>query len=341
MKDVPPPLPQEPHKFLDQVRQHIRRQGLSYNTEKVYIYWIKYFILFQKKRHPKEMGNFEVSEFLNHLSETQFVAPSTQRTALNALAYLYKRFLQLPLENVQFIHTKAQQRPPTVFTHEEAMGVINAMDDDIYRLMTKLLYGAGLRLNECLRLRVKDLDFGHLQITVRSGKGNKDRTTILPEELVYELQHQIRQVKVLHNYDVSQGYGSVYMPHALARKYPTASKSLGWQFLFPAAGISTDPRSGTQQRHHIYDTQLQKRVRAAIQQVGIHKKASCHTFRHSFATRLLECGNDLRLIQSLLGHSDITTTEVYLHIVRNRAGAIRSPLSSTSLNTARPLSNTP
>jgi integron integrase len=208
------------------------------------------------------------------------------------------------------------------------MRVIDLMEEGVYQLMVKLLYGAGLRLNECLRLRVKDIDFGHLQITVRAGKGGKDRTTLLPEEVVYELQQQIRQVKQLHSYDLSQGFGEVYMSYALAKKYPSAAKSLAWQFLFPSGSISTDPRSGARRRHHIYDTQLQKRVRTAIQQAGIHKKASCHTFRHSFATRLLESGYDLHLIQSLLGHADISTTEIYLHIVRNRAGAIRSPLSS-------------
>ena len=273
------------------------------------------------------MGAIEVGEFLNYLAEQQHAAPNTQRTALNGLSFLYNQLLELPLKGVVFTHTKTEKRPPTVFTHQEAMAVINFLADDIYKLMTKLLYGAGLRLNECLRLRVKDIDFGHLQITVRSGKGGKDRTTILPEELVYELKHQVSQVKQLHQYDLSQGLGEVYMPYALAKKYPTGAKSLAWQFLFPSGSISTDPRSGARRRHHIYDTQLQKRVRAAITQVGINKKASCHTFRHSFATRLLESGYDLRLIQSLLGHSDITTTEIYLHIVRNRAGAIRSPLS--------------
>jgi integron integrase len=327
MKDVRQPLPKSPHRLLDQVRQLIRRKGLSYNTEKLYVYWIRYFILFHKKRHPKEMGAIEVGEFLNYLAEQQNAAPNTQRTALNGLSFLYNKFLQLPLEGVEFTRSKTEKRPPTVFTHQEAMAVINFMADDTYKLMTKLLYGSGLRLNECLRLRVKDMDFGHLQITVRSGKGGKDRTTILPEELVYELKHQVSQVKQLHQYDLSQGFGEVYMPYALAKKYPSAAKSLGWQFLFPSGSISTDPRSGAKRRHHIYDTQLQKRVRTAITQAGINKKASCHTFRHSFATRLLESGYDLRLIQSLLGHSDITTTEIYLHIVRNRAGAIRSPLS--------------
>jgi integron integrase len=328
MKDVRQPLPHSPHKFLDQVRQLIRRQQLSYNTEKLYIYWIKYFILFHNKRHPKEMGAIEVTAFLNHLAEQKHVAPNTQKTALNAIVYLYRKFLQLPLEGVEFTPSKKERRPPTVFTHDEAMRVINLMEEGVYQLMVKLLYGAGLRLNECLRLRVKDIDFGHLQITVRAGKGGKDRTTLLPEEVVYELQQQIRQVKQLHSYDLSQGFGEVYMPYALAKKYPSAAKSLAWQFLFPSGSISTDPRSGARRRHHIYDTQLQKRVRTAIQQAGIHKKASCHTFRHSFATRLLESGYDLRLIQSLLGHADISTTEIYLHIVRNRAGAIRSPLSS-------------
>lgn len=325
MDDIRPTLPVKPVRLLDQVRLLIRQKSLSYSTEKTYLYWIKYFIRFNERRHPNDMGNAEIEHFLNFLAVDQQVSASTQRTALNALVFLYRQFLHKEVEGLVYDFSRQSRRAPVVFTHEEAMKVIEFLSEP-YRLMAELLYGSGLRLNECLRLRIKDLDIAQGQITVRDGKGGKDRFTLLPKKLDEKLLEQIERVRILHDYDEAMGFGSVYMPDALAKKYPAAANSLGWQFLFPSANVAEDPRSGIKRRHHLHDSVLQKHIRKAVRCLAINRKASTHTFRHSFATRLLETGYDLKLIQSLLGHTDIRTTEIYLHVVRNRSGAIKSPL---------------
>ena len=326
MDDVRGPLPAKPTRLLDQLRAEVRRRGMSYQTEKSYLYWAKYYIRFHQRKHPMEMGAMEIDAFLSYLSEQRNVSVNTQRIALNAIIFLYKKFLRQDVGELNFNYARRTRRAPVVFSHEEAMGVIEQMINP-YRLMAELLYGAGLRLNECLSLRVKDLDFDQLQICVREGKGNKDRFTLLPEPIVERLQAQITEVAVLHEYDLARGFGEVYMPDALNRKYPSEGKALAWQYLFPSKRVGIDPRSGVRRRHHAHDSAFSKNLRKAFKLTGIRKKCSAHTFRHSFATRLLETGYDLKLIQSLLGHSDIRVTEIYLHIVRNRSSSIKGPLN--------------
>lgn len=325
MDDIRPPLNHEPDRFMGQVRLTIRKQGLSYETEKTYLHWIRRFIRFHGMQHPARLGNEDVSDFLTDLAERQRCAIATQRTALNALVFLFQRHLGVELGLLGFRNARRHRRMPTAFTHFEAMQVIDNLEGDC-ALAAKLMYGAGLRLNETLRLRIKDIDFGTLQITVRDGKGMNDRCTLLPSSLVERLQEQIDRVEKLHEFDLSCGYGEVYLPDALERKFPEAAIAPAWQFLFPATRIARDPYSGKERRHHRHHTTVQRAVAAAIKRSGFRRKASCHTFRHSFATRLIETGYDIKLVQSLLGHKDIRTTEIYLHVVRNRAGAIASPV---------------
>lgn len=325
MKDVPISLPAAPTRFMDRLRAFIRTEGLSYTTEKTYVQWIRQFILFHQKRHPDEMGTSEVKAFLDHLVLSRNVSVNTQRTALNALVFLYKRFLERELGNVAMVKAKRNRRIPVVFSHQEAMDLIQRLEGP-YRLIAQVLYGAGLRLNEALRLRVMDVDFSMSMILVRDGKGGKDRRTILPESLVAPLSHQIEVVKSLHQYDLANGHGEVYLPHALARKYPSAATQLGWQYIFPAEGVAKDPRSNKIRRHHVMDSTMQKWMKRAVSQSSINKKCGCHTFRHSFATRLLEKGYDLRTIQELLGHADVKTTEIYTHVLNRGGKGVLSPI---------------
>lgn len=326
MDDVRKPLPLKPVRFLDQLRAEIRRRGLSLQTEKSYLVWVRSFIRFHKYRHPNELGAKEIDDYLTHLAERRNVSVNTQRLALNALIFLYKKFLNKEIGQLKFTYAKRRPHVPVVFSHNEAMDAIDQLKEP-YKLMTELLYGSGLRMQECLSLRVKDIDFAQLQICVRSGKGNKDRFTLLPEPVVKRLRRQIAEVKRLHEFDLARGFGEVYMPDALNRKYPNQAKSLLWQFLFPSRDICIDPRSGAKRRHHRHASAFSKNLNRAFRRAGILKKCTAHTFRHSFATRLLETGYDLKLIQSLMGHSDIRTTEIYLHVVRNRANVIKGPLN--------------
>ncbi len=241
--------------------------------------------------------------------------------------FLYKHHLGIELPKIRFRYARRPRRMPTVFSHNEALAVIQQLDG-VDKLIARILYGSGLRINEALRLRVKDLDFSSLQITVRDGKGGSERFTLLARSLVDDLQAQIGKALKLHDYDLSCGYGEVYLPDALARKYPSAATNPEWQFLFPAATIGVDPQTGVLRRHHRHYSAFHKALRPAIRRAGIHRRAGSHTFRHSFATRLIETGYDIKLVQSLLGHGDIRTTEIYLHVVRNRAGAIVSPVDS-------------
>lgn len=324
MDDVRTPLPATPTKFLDQLCAFIRLDGKSYSTENVYIYWVKQFILFHKKKHPAEMHAEEVQAFLSHLSLQLNAAPNTQKTALNALIFLYNRFLKKPIENLEFSYARKATRIPTVFSHEEAISVINQLNDS-YKLMAQLMYGAGLRVSEVLRLRVKDIDFNMGFIQILDGKGFKDRTT-LPKTLIEPLKEQIKYVEKLLALDKQKGISGVYMPNRLDKKYPGAGKSLAWQYVFPSTSLSKDPRSDAIRRHHIFPTSVQMQVKRAITKSGITKKASCHTFRHSFATRLLQAKYDLKQIQTLMGHSDIRTTEIYLHVLDELGDKVKSPL---------------
>ncbi len=318
----------EQPRLLDQVRDRIRYKHYSIRTEKTYITWIKRFIFFHDKRHPKGMGKNEIEQFLTHLAVNRQVSSSTQNQALSALMFLYKEVLGVELdwlENVE--RAKKSERLPVVFTKNEVRAVLARLDGQ-YGLMAGLLYGSGLRLMECLRLRVKDVDFEYRQITVRSGKGNKDRTTILPEGLVTSLKEQIERVKVVHQQDLEEGFGEVYLPNALERKYPNANKVLAWQYIFFSEKRSQDPRSEIFRRHHMDPKSLQRQVKKAVIATGVNKQASCHTFRHSFATHLLENGYDIRTVQELMGHKDVRTTQIYTHVMNKGANAVMSPFDS-------------
>lgn len=327
MDDIPVPIASGTPRFLDQLRADLRARGYAYATERTYLHWVRRFILFHGKRHPREMGQHEIEAFLNHLGAHASVSPSTQRTALNALMYLYIKFLGREPATLNFQYAKPTKRLPTVLTHEEAKAVISHLRGTP-RLMVELLYGSGLRLNECLNLRVKDLDFALHTLTVRQGKGDKDRTTLLPGSAKSRLQDQIEKVLALHRQDLAEGFGEVYMPHALSRKYPNAAREPGWQFLFPSSRIGPDPRSGVLRRHHLHHTALRKHIRQAVAQTDIRKPVKAHTFRHSFATRLLQQGYDLRTIQELLGHQDVSTTEIYTHVLNRGARGVISPVDS-------------
>ncbi len=316
-------------KFLDQVRTVIRRKHYSIRTEEAYVLWIKRFILFHGKRHPKEMGASEIETFLTHLAVDLNVAASTQNQALNALLFLYREVLQQDLDlPIRAVRAKRPKRLPTVLTREEVHQVLTQLSGT-HRLLAQLLYGSGLRLLECVRLRIKDIDFAQRQIIVRDGKGMQDRVTILPESLIEPLQEHLQCIKRLHQEDLKRGYGSVYLPYALERKYPHAHREWIWQYVFPSSRLSRDPRSGVVRRHHLSESSLQKAVRQAAKQAGIDKRVTPHTLRHSFATHLLENGYDIRTVQELLGHKDVKTTMVYTHVLRQGRLAVRSPLDSS------------
>lgn len=324
MDDIRHSIKPNPTRFIDQLRLHIRQHGLAYRTEQTYVHWTIRFIKFHKKRHPKDMGAIEVGQFLSHLSAHLDCSVNTQKVALNALVYLYKRFLGLEIENLKFKTAKVHRRLPVVYSREEISKILVNLKG-VYRLQIELVYGTGLRKAELLSLRIKDIDFGSNNVFVRGGKGNKDRTTILPQRLIPGLTNQIEIVKQIHAIDLLEGYGDVYLPNALSRKYPNAAKETAWQFLFPSQQIGKDPRSGILRRHHMHPSTLGKQVRRAIREANIHKLSRVHSFRHSFATHLLEAGYDLRTIQELLGHSDVTTTEIYTHVVNRGGKGVISP----------------
>ncbi len=317
---------QRPKKLLDQVRDAIRLKHYSIRTEESYVTWIKRYIFFHHKRHPNEMASPEIEAFLTHLAVDQKVAASTQNQALSALLFLYRHVLKTPLDlSIDAVRAKTPKRLPTVLTKEETLMVIERLPGT-QRLMAKLLYGGGLRLMECLRLRVKDLDFAQRQIIVRDGKGMEDRVTMLPESLIIPLQEHLSHVKSLHARDVAQRVAPVYLPFALARKYPNAGQLWTWQYVFPSDRLSKDPRTKVTRRHHASESSLQKAVSPAGRSVGLNKRISCHTFRHSFATHLLQQGYDIRTVQELLGHKDVKTTMIYTHVLNRGGMAVRSPL---------------
>ena len=314
-------------KLLDQVRKSIRVKHYSIRTEQSYIYWIKRFILFNNKRHPDKMGRKEVNAYLSHLANYRKVSASTQNQALCALVYLYKYVIEKELGDLQDItRAKRPRKLPVVLSRQEVKLILNRLDGN-KELMAKLLYGTGLRLMECLRLRIKDIDFYYRQITVRNGKGGKDRITMLPEELILQIKQQIERARSYHQYDLEQGFGEVYLPFALIRKYPNAGKEFAWQYLFPSSKRSIDPYSEKERRHHLSEQVLQRAVKQAVREAGINKPASCHSFRHSFATHLLENGYDIRTVQELLGHSDIKTTMIYTHVLNKGGRGVISPLA--------------
>ena len=313
-------------KLLDQVRAAARLRHLSLRTEEAYCDWIRRFILFHHKRHPAEMGGDQIRQFLTHLAVEANVAASTQNQALCALLFLYRDVLRVELLCVEGIErAKRPARVPVVFTRQEVEALL-AQLTGTSRLISSLLYGSGLRLMEALRLRIKDVDFDYQQITVRSGKGEKDRRTILPRPLAEPLRLHLARVKPLHEQDLREGCGSVHLPYALARKYPHAGREWVWQYVFPSAHLSADPREGIARRHHASPDSVQRAVKRALRRAGIAKHGGCHTLRHSFATHLLEDGYDLRTIQELLGHADVRTTMIYTHVLNKGGRGVRSPL---------------
>ncbi len=313
-------------KLLDQVRQQIRLRNYSIRTERVYAEWIKRFIRFHAYRHPAEMGAAEIETYLSHLAVKRDVSASTQNQALAALLFLYKQVLkqELPwLDNV--VRAKRPQHMPVVLTRDEVQRVLARLSG-VPWLVASLLYGAGLRLTEALRLRVKDVEFSRREILVRDGKGQKDRVTVLPGTVIAVLQEHLLKVKRLHERDLAEGFGRANLPYALARKYPNAAAEWGWQFVFPSVNRSEDPRGAGTFRHHIHEKTIQRHMREAVRQAGIIKPATPHTLRHCFATHLLEAGQDIRTVQELLGHADVKTTMIYTHVLNRGGLAVLSPL---------------
>ena len=315
-------------KLLDQVRGKIRLKHYSIRTEQAYLDWIKRFILHFDKAHPKNMGAEEVEKFLTYLAVEGRVAASTQNQAKSALLFLYREVLKIELSWLDDIEkAKAPKRLPVVLTRAEVQSLLSRLQGTHW-LISNLLYGTGMRIMECLRLRVKDIEFSRKEILIRDGKGFKDRVTMLPLALVNPLREHLENVKILHDQDMSAGYGNVYMPYALDKKYPTAAFDWGWQYAFPTKGLSLDPRSGVKQRHHVQEQTVQRAVKQAVRDANIVKPATPHTLRHSFATHLLEGGYDIRTVQELLGHSDVSTTMIYTHVLNKGGRGVTSPLDT-------------
>jgi integron integrase len=332
-------------KLLDQLREVLRLKHHSLRTEEAYVSWVRRYLVFcrdnphltpalspsdaereKKWRHPRDLGASDVVAFLTHLAGIDHVAASTQNQALNAIVFLYSQVLRIELGDFgEFLRASKPRRMPVVLSKEETQRLMNSLEGT-WRLMAQTLYGTGLRLMELLRLRIKDVDFARNQIVVRGGKGDKDRMTVLPAKLQLELEQHLARVRLLWEGDISEGFGEVYLPEGLARKYPNAGREWGWQWVFPSRSRSRDPRSGIIRRHHVQETGLQRSVKAAVKLAKITKPASCHTLRHSFATHLLENGYDIRTVQELLGHKDVSTTQIYTHVMQKPGIGVKSPL---------------
>ncbi|MBP9219001.1 MAG: integron integrase [Sterolibacterium sp.] len=329
MNSITPPSPPNPPKLLDQVRERLRLKHYSIRTETQYAQWIRRFILFHDKRHPRELcelGAREVEAFLTHLAVEGNVAAATQNQALSALLFLYREVLEIDLPWLDdVVRAKRPARLPVVLTRSEVTAVLGRMTGT-HALMARLLYGTGMRLMECVRLRVKDVDFERAEILVRDGKGAKDRVTMLPQSLIPALREQVQGRRLLYEDDLARGRASVYLPDALERKYPNAATEWGWQYLFVAKGYSVDPRSGIERRHHMDEKLLQRAMKKAVLAAGLAKPATPHTLRHSFATHLLQAGYDIRTVQELLGHADVATTMIYTHVLNKGGPGVVSPL---------------
>jgi len=327
MEKVPPFHPDPDLKLMDQVRETLRYFHYAYRTEQSYCQWILRYIRYHGGiTHPADLKTTDIERFLSHLAVQGNVSAATQKQALNALVFLYHKVLNIRVDDkIAPTRSKKGKRLPTVLTKEEVTLLLQNMQGT-HALMAGLLYGAGLRLMECIRLRVQDVDFGQNHLHIRDGKRGKERITLLPQELSEELRHHIERVKKLHRDDLAAGFGTVYLPDALERKYPAAAQETGWQYLFPARNRSVDPRSGEIRRHHVMESGLQKAVKTALRKSTITKRASCHTLRHSFATHLLENGCNIRIVQELMGHADVKTTEIYTHVMKKDLSAVQSPL---------------
>lgn len=325
MDDIPPNLPDKPTRFMDQFRVFIRSKQLAYKTEKTYCGWVADFIRYHNMQHPKHLGDIQLDEYLSHLAVRRNLAINTQKTALNALVFMFKQFLNIEVGVLSFIPSSRPKTIPTVFSHDEAKSVINLMEGQ-YKLMASIMYGSGLRRSEVTRLRVQDIDFANGCIVVREAKGMKWRRTLLPKALINGLKHQIDYALSLHQKDLDEGFGEVYLPNALHRKYKNAPTNPIWQYVFPANRRAQDPRSNKKRRHHISESILQKNVSIAIREARIMKKSGSHTFRHSFATNLLKAGVDIRSIQEMMGHNDLSTTQIYTHVVGIQERGVVSPM---------------
>lgn len=318
-------MAQQPKKLLDRVRDAIRLKHYAYRTEDTYVSWIKQYILFHDKRHPDEMGTAELEAFLTYLAQERHVSASTQNQALSAILFLYREVLRKPLENVEVTWAQKPRRLPTVLSQDEASRVLSHLTGTNL-LMGQLLYGSGLRLMECLRLRVKDVDFEQRHLIIRDGKGFKDRVTLLPELAQPALPVQMTYAQALHKKDLAEGHGRTSLPDALAVKYPNTDREWGWQYVFPSTKLAVARRDNLLRRHHLHESVLQKAVRQAAQKAGVNKPVGPHTFRHCFATHLLEAGYDIRTVQELMGHKDVKTTMVYTHVMNKGPLGVRSPL---------------
>lgn len=328
-KDPSKPYSNKSRKLLDQLSDQIRLKQYSPRTEKTYRQWVREYILFHKKRHPNEMSVPEINQFITHLVVERKASASTQNQALSAVLFLYRNVLKIELDEKALIFTrpKKSKRVPVILSPQEAHLMIENLTGP-YKLLVQIMYGSGLRLMECLRLRVKDIDFENHRIIVYDGKGGDDRITMLPESIKAPLRQHLAQVKAIHQKDQAAGFGSVYMPFALEKKYPSAHKQWLWQYAFPASKLYTDSETGVTRRHHIHETALQRSIREAARLARIHKHVTPHTFRHSFATHLLQNGYDIRTVQELLGHKDVKTTMIYTHVLQRGGMAVKSPLDS-------------
>ena len=317
-----------PRRLLDQVRDRLRTKHYSYRTEQSYLHWIRRFIVFHGKRHPEKMAEREIEAFLTDLAVRRNVAASTQNQAFNAILFLYREVLGIELAaGIEAVRAKRPARLPTVLSRTEVEQVLSGLSG-VPGMACRLLYGAGLRAKECLQLRVKDLDFRLNQILVRDGKGGRDRITVFPENVKADLRKHLQRVRMLHKKDLADGLGKVHLPYSFGKKYPGAARSWGWQYVFPSQSLSRDPRTGKTGRHHIDPSTLRKAIKKAVGLTGIHKPVGCHTFRHSFATHLLEDGYDIRTVQELLGHKDVRTTMVYTHVLSRGGRGVISPLDA-------------
>ena len=313
-------------RLLDQVRNALRVKHYSYRTEQSYIQWIKRFIYFHHKQHPVNLGEAEINAFLTHLAVNKHVTSSTQNQALSALLFLYKQVLGIELAWLDGItRAKRPSRLPTVLAKDQVLQLLDTINGT-NGLIARLLYGTGMRLMEVMRLRVQDVDFDYRQIIVRHGKGAKDRSTVLPASLMAPLRQQLEHAHRIHQTDIGEGFGCVYLPFALARKYPNACREWGWQYVFPSINRSADPRDGTIRRHHLDEKNVQRAVKEAARKINLTKRVSPHTLRHCFATHLLEAGTDIRTLQELLGHKDVKTTQIYTHVMKRGGFAVHSPL---------------
>ncbi len=313
-------------RLMDQFRQVMRYYHYGLRTEEAYWRWIKGFIFYHNKRHPKEMGKEEIEAYLTYLAVNQNVAVSTQNQAFNALLFLYKKVLLIDLpDDISAVRSKKPVRLPVVMSKEETQHLLSLMHGETL-LMARLMYGGGLRLIELLRLRVQDIDFSNGYLMIRAGKGNKDRATLLAHSVVNDLTEHLKKIRMLFDQDVKNGHANVWLPGALAKKYPKAPASWEWQYVFPSKSLSSDPRTKEIRRHHVNQSNLQKAVKRAKEAANINKKVTTHTFRHSFATHLLEAGTNIRVVQKLLGHADVKTTEIYTHVLQQNLQAVNSPL---------------